>query len=72
MALYDPVRSAMLHDAEGRPTAAPSLDEDKAHIEPFRDEAGNVTRGGLIGFYLGYALLLGICAAIYLSPIHAF
>lgn len=72
MALYDPVRSAMLQDADGNPTAAASVDEDMGQIEPFRDESGNVTKGGLIGFYLGYALLLVICAAIYLSPIHAF
>ncbi len=42
----------------GGPTIIPSEPTSISTIEPYRDDEGNVTKGGWIGYFTAYAIML--------------
>lgn len=50
---------AATRDNPGGPTIVMEDVGDGATIEPFRDEEGRATKGGLIGYLAAYAIMAG-------------
>lgn len=67
MPVYDPVVSAVARDSEGHPIPITSSDGDMGEIQPYRDENSEITKGGIIGWYLAYGLLFAVFAGFYLT-----